>query len=300
MPPPNPYQNTTTKKKAKAPSIMPSVTSPTSVQSPGAGSSEVKRYKERIAALEEENEAMKQKLSASEGKSTTLMEKLVETQTAFDALKGEHKVLKQQFEALKSKQSKDGGSGTVPKSEKKGKSAETKESNNLGVTTDGDGDANSSRHKKKGSKWKLFSGRKSKENLIKDLEAEPKEKDDAKTEPAAPSQPVKSVPPPKASGLKKPMLPKDNVVPKLPPRPPAAASQNVKTSAPPTKAKPKPKPSNSGSGGGTGGGDAWSAYIAKHSKPPASATQLQNFSKSAPDVTTLNFKQVREMFNANK
>lgn len=290
VPPRNPYQSTIhkpTTSKSKAPSIMPSTTSPTASPGSSPSSSEVKRYKERIAALEKENKTMSQKLSASEGKEKKLMETIVRQQNEYNALQKEHKMLKQQFEALRVKQAKDGGD--APKMAPKNVNGTDP---NLSVAEDNGDDDTKSKHKKKGSKWSLFGSKKSKENLVKDLEAEPgsggaKETvDDAKTMPPVPKQPVKSVAPPKASGIrKKPMIPKDNVVPKMPPRP----SGGGKTAAPSSQSK-----------SGNGGNDAWSAYLAKHHKPPASASQLQNFSKSTAGVATLNFKQAREMYNANQ
>merc|ERR1719273_2259619 len=113
---------------------------------------------------------------------------------------------------------------------------------------------------------------------------EPKETDAAKTPPATPAlpaRPVKSTASaaPKLLALiggadKKHVICPETGLPYIPPKLP---------SRPPS-----------------GSGDPWSGYIAKYGEAPSSAAQLQSFSKATPNMTSLNFKQARDMFNAKR
>eukprot|EP00483_Globobulimina_turgida_P010654 UN10675 len=72
---------------------------------------------------------------------------------------------------------------------------------------------------------------------------------------------------------------------------------NDNASAPPMKPMKSKSKSKSKSGGGSNvGSDVWNGYIKKFGSPPASASQLQNYSKTS-EFNSLNFKQAREAFN---
>jgi len=239
--------------------------------------------KAKINSLEKDNKKLEKDLKQSRDKESKLMTKIVGQQNDYNKLQKEHKLLKQEFDAYKK-----GNKGGNKNDDKNKKKEEPKTSPKSYTTTikkqesekkeDPKQDEKKGKHKKKGSKWSLFGSKKDKDKVMNDEDDKKDNKDNKKS---VQKQPTKSAPPPKAAAArKKPTIPKDVVAPK--------------------KSAPAPKSKSGGSGGGGSHKNVWDGYVNKFGNVPASASQLQSFSKSNADMPTLNFKQARECYNSNK